>query len=226
MTVIRGVKTFIDNFDRAQAITTTPGMNGWTIKDTSANGTPTYLCITEDGGALKILHDNTNEAQVVTLYHNDVLAYDLAQIQNVWWIAKTGDWDNVTDVVLGIGSAQNDTEDSVTVNAWFKIDGSASTSNVVVETDDNTNNVDDTATGTTLSTTYKKLMIDFTNGLPDVRFFVDGSRVASGTTFDMSDVTSGQNVQPYVQTNKASGTGTPSLTIAQFGIQYAWAYGA
>jgi hypothetical protein len=57
-------------------------------------------------------------------------------------------------------------------------------------------------------------------------FFVDGERVASSTTFDMSDITSGQNVQLFAQVEKASGTGTPSLTIARVEAVTQYAYGA
>ncbi len=220
----RGVRTFIDHFDRAQALTTTPGMNGWNVADTSAAGTPTYLTITEDEGAMKLTLVSTSENEIVTMYQNDVLPYDLRHLKCLWYIVKVAGIEAVTTLTLGVGSARNDTEDSVTVNAWFKMDGSVSTTNLVVETDDNTVDNDDKATGTTLSSTYKKLLIDFTAGLQDVRFFVDGSRVAAATTFDMSAVTAGQNVQPIVQIQKASGTGVPSVTIAQFGVQYEWAY--
>lgn len=224
--ISRGVKTFIDNFDRAQSYTTTPGMNGWTIKDTSSAGTPTYLNITEDGGAAKLTLVNTSEAEIVTLYQNDVLIYDVRQLKSIWWIAKVASIDAVTTLTMGVASAQNDTDDSVATNAWFRMEGSVSTSNLVVETDDGTTDKDDIATGTTLSSTYKKLLIDFTNGLGDVRFFVDGARVAAGTLFDMSALTAGLNVQPWVQIQKASGTGVPAVTLAQFGVCYEWAYGA
>lgn len=224
--ISRGVKTFIDNFDRAQSYTTTPGMNGWTIKDTSSAGTPTYLNITEDGGAAKLTLVNTSEAEIVTLYQNDVLIYDVRQLKSIWWIAKVASIDAVTTLTMGVASAQNDTDDSVATNAWFRMEGSASTSNLVVETDDGTTDKDDIATGTTLSSTYKKLLIDFTNGIGDVRLFVDGARVAAGTLFDMSALTAGLNVQPWVQIQKASGTGVPAVTLAQFGVCYEWGYGA
>lgn len=224
--ISRGVKTFIENFDRAQSFTTTPGQNGWTIKDTSSGGTPTYLCITEDGGAAKLTLVNTSEAEIVTLYHNDVLVYDVRQLKQVWWIAKVASIDAVTTLTMGVASAQTDTDDNIATNAWFRMEGSVSTSNLLVETDDGTTDKDDISTGTTLSSTYKKMLIDFTNGIGDVRFFVDGARVAAGTLFDMSDLTAGLNVQPFVQLQKASGTGVPTVTLAQFGVSYEWAYGA
>jgi hypothetical protein len=221
-----GTRTFIEHFDRAQAYTTTPGQNGWTIKDTSSSGTPTYLNVTEDGGAAKLTLAATSEPEIVTLYQNDVLMYDLSQLQHMWWIAKVAAVDAVTTLVMGLGSAQNDTDDSVAINAWFRLQGSASTSAVVVETDDGTTDNNDVATGTTLAATYKKLQLDFTNGLSDVRFLVDGERVAAATTFDMSSISAGQNVQPLVQLQKASGTGVASVSLAQFGVQYNWSYGA
>lgn len=224
--VHRGIKTLIEKFDRAQAFTTTPGQNGWTIADTSSSGTPTYLCVTEDGGAAALTLAATSELENVCLYFNDVLPFDLAMIQHVWFVAKfNAQADAVTTLTMGLGSARNDTPDSVTVNAWFRVEGSVSTSNLLCETDDNTTDNDDKATGTTLTTTYKKLGIDFTNGLADVRFYVDGARVAAGTTFNMSAVTSGQNVQPIIQLQKASGTGVPAIQIAEFGIQYRYALG-
>jgi hypothetical protein len=224
--ISRGVREFTDHFDRAQAFTTTPGQNGWTIADTSSAGTPTYLCITEDCGAAKLTLAATSEAENVCLYTNDVLPYDLAQLQCVEFIAKVAGVDSATVITFGIGNARNDDEDVVGVSAWFKIEGSASTSALVVETDDATNDFNDKATGTTLASTYKKCSIDFSQGLSDVRFFVDGERVAASTTFDMSDVASGQNVQLMVQLEKASGTGVPSITIAQVSVQSRYAYGA
>jgi hypothetical protein len=228
MTVTRQTKRIIDNFDRALTLSATPeGGTGWTVADTSSSGTPTYLTVSaNDGGALVLTCDNTSEAQNITVFQNDILCYDLAYLQHVWWVVKVAGIDNTSVFVAGVGAAQADDEDTVVTNAWLKIEGATSTSALVAETDDGTNDNNDVATGTTLSSTYKKLHIDFTNGLSDVMFFVDGARVASSTTFDMSDLTSGLNVQPYLQLSKASGTGTPSATIAQFGLQYEFAYGS
>lgn len=226
MAVTAGTRKFVDHFDRAQAFTTTPGMNGWTIKDTSAAGTPTYLCVTEDGGACALTLANTSEAEILTLFHNDVLQLDLALLHRVWFVARVAAIDSVTQLCLGVASAQNDTLDSVAVNAWFRIDGTVSTSAVVVETDDGSTDNDDRATGQTLGSGYKKLELDFTGGVSNVRFFLDGQRVAADRTFSMAGITAGQNVQPFVQLQKASGTGVAAVTIAQIGWEYSYSYGS
>ncbi len=226
MTVMRKVCRFEEEFNRAQAFTTTPGQNGWTIADTSAAGTPTYLCITEDGGAAKLTCVATSEAEIITLYMNDVLPFDVRQIHYVDFIVKVAGIDAVTTLTFGLGSARNDTDDSVATNAWFRMEGSVSTTALVVETDDGTTDNDDKATGTTLAAVYKHCRIDFTNGISDIRFYVDGQRVAAGTTFSMNSLTAGLNVQPIVQIQKASGTGVPTITIARVEIEYQTAYGA
>lgn len=221
-----GVREFCEFFDRAQAFTTTPGMNGWTIADTSSSGTPTYLCVTEDGGSATLTLASTSEAENVSLYFNDVLPWDLARLQYLKIVAKVSGIDSATTLVMGVGNARNDTPDSVGVNAWFRMEGSASTSAIVCESDDGTTDNDDKATGQTLSSTYKTFLIDFSQGLSDIRFYIEGERVAASTTFTLASATSGQNVQPIIQLQKASGTGTPAVTIALVEAQYRYAYGA
>lgn len=212
---------FQDFWDRSQTLSTTPGFNGWTIKDTSAAGTPTYAVA---GRACTLTLDSTSEAQVVTLYQNNVLPWNLGELKWVEVLAKVSGIDAVTTLAVGLGTSQNDTLDSVSYNAWFRMEGSASTSALVVETDDATVDNNDVATATTLAAVYKKLTIDFTAGLDDVRFFVNGTRVASGTTFDMSAGATSQGLQFIAQIQKASGTGTPSLTLGPIRCRRAYTY--
>lgn len=222
--VNREVVDFIDYFNRAHALTTTPTMNGWTAKATGT--TPTHLVASGDGGGMKLTLTSTSENQYAVMYHNDVLNFDLAQIEFVEIIAKVASIDAVTCLTMGLAAAWNATDDSIVTNAWFRMEGSVSTSALVVETDDAVSDLDDKSTGTTLSSTYKTLRMDFTYGLADVRFYVDGERVAGSTTFDMSGLTAGLNVQPFVQLSKASGTGVPTVTIKKFQIRYREANGA
>lgn len=220
MPVYREPRCFEDAFERAQALTTTPGFNGWTVADTSSSGTPTYLVETGKGMVLTLV--NTSEAEIVTMYMNDVLQFDIDELQQVEFLVKVNGIDSVTTLVFGMASARNDTADTVGEAAWFRMEGSASTSNVVVETDDGTNNNDDKATGKTLAATIKRFVIDFSNGTSDVRFFIDNERVASTTTFDMSNYTGG--LQPLVQLQKASGTGVPDVEIHKIKILYSKVY--
>lgn len=222
----RGVIVNDDHFDRNQVLTATGGHNGWTIADTSAAGTPTYQTINENGGAMKILLDNTSEVQNVCMYQGDVLALNPALLQSIEMECKVAAIGAATTLVFGIGSARNDAVASVACCAWFRILGSGSTSNVLIDTRDGTNSQTSIATGVTLSSTYKKFVIDFTNGLADVRFFIDGARVAGSTIFNMSLISSTQNLQPLIQLQKTSATDVPAFTISRYVQQQRFAYGA
>ena len=224
MAANRHVICFEDWFNRGQTYSTTPGFNGWTIADTSSAGTPTYA--NQNGGGVKLTLVNTSEAEIVTLYQNDLLAIPLLGMQKIRFNAVVAGIDAVTTLTMGLGSARNDTDDSVATNCWFRMEGSASTSLVVVETDDGTTDTDDTATAVALSSTSKEFMIDFTHGLSDIRFFIDGAPVATGTTFTMAAATSSTYVQPIFQIQKASGTGVPSVTIGHIEIEYTKTLGA
>jgi len=223
--ISRGVSVFDDHFDRAQILTTTPGMNGWTLAKTASGGSPTAQCVTADGGAIALTLAATSEAEILSMYQNDVLFLDPASLQRIDIEAQVSGVDSVTTIVFGLANARNDAVASVTNCAWFKILGSTSTSNVVIDTKDGTNSNTNIATGVTLSSTPKKFSIDFTNGLADVRFFVDGERVAASTVFNLSAIGSG-NFQPIVQIQKASGTGVAAVQIARFATQQKYAYGA
>lgn len=222
MLITRGVREFDDLFDRAQAYTTTPGVNGWTSKKTGA-GTPTHLN-TANGAVITL--SSTSEAQVAKLYQNDVLTWPLAGLQHIEMIARVADISAVTDLVFGIASDEEDALGSLDVKAYFRIKGSASTSAVIIETDDDTVASGEVATGQSLAGTFKRFEINFTYGLQDVRFLINGQQVATATKFDMSRADAGQRVQPYIQLQKASGATTPSATIRRFKATYDWAYGA
>ncbi len=218
-----GTVTVFDDFRRAQTLSTTPGQGGWTIKDTSAAGTPTYTVGTN---GLTITLAATNEAEVVTLYHNDVLTIPLEDpgLVSIEWAISVSGIDANTTLVAGVASAQNDTADSVATNAWWRIQGSASTSALVAETDDGTTDNDDKATGSTLSSTIRRLKLSLSNGTDDVRFSADGSRRASATTFDMEAMASGTVVQPFLQLQKSTGTGVPSVTVRSVTYVYKYSY--
>lgn len=222
MAVINELICFKDNFNRGQTYSTTPGHNGWTLEITGT--TPTIA--NQNGGGVKLTLTSTSEAQICTLYQNDVLPIPLLGLQRMRFHALVGGIDSATTLVMGLASAQNDTADSVATNAWFRIEGGTSTSAVVVETDDGTTDTDDKATGTTLSTTSKEFIIDFARGINDIRFFIDGQQVALSTTFAMAAASSSTYVQPFFQIQKGSGTGVATVTIGRVELEYVKALGA
>lgn len=219
MPAVRGLQFFEDHFNRAQTLSSTPGMNGWTILDTSSGGTPTYVVSTSDGGQCVITLASDDEAENVALCHNDVLQFDIDRLVYMRFIAKVAAVGATNVITMGLGTARQADEDTMTNNCWFKIEGADSTSNVVVETDDGTIDNDDKATGQTLGSTAKFFEIDFSNGKSDIRFLIDGKRVAATTLFSMANTT-GQ-LQPYFAVDK-SGAGTdssvPALTITYIEI--------
>jgi hypothetical protein len=147
------------------------------------------------------------------LYFGDALDYDIDDLEYVEFRVKIGASTFTSGSILafGLGSARNDTLDSVAANAWFRMEGANSTTLVYCESDDGTNDNDDKSTGKTLGTTFKRFLIDFTGGKSNVRFYIDGERVCSSTTFDMSNYSVG--LQPMVQIQKAANTNVDSVVI-------------
>jgi hypothetical protein len=154
------------------------------------------------------LASNT-EVENLCLHFGDALDFDIDLIQSIEFRAKvTATLDSTTTIVMGLGAARADDPDTVAANAFFKLAGS----NVVVcESDDGTRDNDDKATGVSLSSTYKRFVIDFTGGKSNVKFYVDGDRVAAATTFDMSGYSAG--LQPIFQIQKTSDDNTNALTL-------------
>jgi len=181
----------------------------WLIVDTSAAGSPTY---TRADSVATLTLAATSEVENLCLAHGDSLAFDIDLIQSIEMRCRlTAVMTTGTELVWGLASARNDTTDSVTANAWFKMVGANSTTLVYVETDDGTRDIDDISTGQTLGTTFKKFLIDFTGGKSNVKFYIDGIQVAVSQRFDMSAYSVG--LQPIIQLQKAANTNVNAVVI-------------
>lgn len=221
----RDVLCIVDNFDRAQTLSTTPGMNGWTQKVTKTAGSPAAVCIS--GGGLQMSLDTTSEAQVLTVDQNDVLSIPASQLQIVRIHADVSGVGAHTTVLLGMATAENDAEGSVAEYSLFAIKGATNTGNVVVDTNDGTVANANLATGQTLGSTTKEFVMDFTNGLNDIRFYIDGQRVAaSSTLISMALAASTLNLQPYFQVAKTTGAEAPVVKVRRFELSYKRVLGA
>ena len=163
-------------------------------------------------GAVALTIAATSEAEDAVLCWNDQLGLDVTNggifefRAQLAVLPTTG-----VACVAGLAGPHNLDKDTVANHAWFRWQASAV---LLTESDDTTNNNDDTATGlTTLVTTYGIYRIDF-SVLTDVKFYVDGVNVATGTTFDMSNLSAAEKImQPYFSLDKASGTGVGTLQI-------------
>jgi hypothetical protein len=181
----------------------------WLAVDTSSSGTPVY---TRGTSVATLTLAATSEVENVCLAHGDALSFDIDDMQSVEMRVRIGAaFTTGSELVFGVGSARNDTTDSVAANAWFKMVGASSTTQVYVESDDAVRDNDDIATGVTLGTSFKRFLIDFTGGKSNVKFYIDGQRVAASRTFDMSGYTAG--LQPIIQLQKAANTNVDSVII-------------
>lgn len=207
MAGIQDFQEFYDDFNGAVAAfpTSADPATAWLVDDTSSSGAPTY---TKGTSEATLTLASTTEVENVCLHFNDALDFDIDSIIRMEFRAKvTATLDSATTIVMGLGSARADDPDTVAANAFFKLAGSNA---VVVETDDGTTDNDDNATGVTLSSTYKRFVIDFSGGKSDVKFYIDGVKVGT-ETFTMSAYSSG--LQPIFQIQKTSDSNTDALTI-------------
>lgn len=154
----------------------------------------------------------TNEAEDAVLYWGDqtsVCVLNDVQFEAVVDMATLPTTGVVA--VFGMAGDHNLDKDTVAESAWFRMDASGV---IKVETDDGTTNTDDTATGiTAVAGTANVFRIDFSD-LSDVKFYIDGARVAGATTHDISALTTTTGLmQPYFSLDKASGTGVADMDI-------------
>lgn len=182
----------------------------WNVVDVNS---ATEAIVDDSANGQFLLHlAASNEAEDAVLYHGNNKTFCVgnglifeARV-NMAVAPGTG-----VCAVLGMCGDHNLDKDSATESAWFRFQASMA---CLAETDDTTNDNDDVATGhTAVAGTYDIYRIDFTD-LADVKFFINGNRVATGTTFDMSNLsTSEQQMQPYFSLDKASGTGLGDMNI-------------
>lgn len=179
----------------------------WLVTDTSAAGTPTYV---RNASAAVLTLASTSEVENVCLSHGDALSFDIDDLQRVEMRLRVSGCTSGTSISWGMASARNDDPTAMTALALFRMVGATSTTAVTVETDDNVTDTAPVTSGQTLSTTYKKFVIDFANKA-DVKFYINGIRVAASTTFSMAGYTAG--LQPFFQIQKTSSANTDALTI-------------
>ena len=219
---MRDLGTWRDDFIGGSPIPTslTAGCP-WKATDTSAAGTPTFAPLSPSAtGEIQMQFSNTNEVQNLCLDFGDVLCLDIDNLQSIaFGLRVTGTLNAATRLAFGLQSARNDSTDSTTNNCQFLLAGSNA---LLVETDDNTTDVDDIATGLTLTTALHRFVIDFTGGKSNIKFYggrLAGSltSLATSRTFSM---TSTGSLQPFVQIQKTASTNTDGVFVDYVEIEY------
>lgn len=193
-----------DDFNN-QALDTTIN---WTALDT---GDATEALVEDaPNGVVALALAATSEAELAGLSWNDKRQLVLNQGLNIEYrfrfsvIPTTG-----AIVAIGLAGDHNAALDSVAEEIVFRADASGA---ITVETDDTANETSKVSTGiTVLTTDWVVGRIDCTS-ITDIKFYINGNRVAGSTTFDMSTVPT-LALQPYARINKASGTGVGTVQI-------------
>lgn len=212
MAGIQDFVEFVEDFFGPQTVLASPvGSDRWDLVVTGTTPTATVGGI---NGELTLANSSATEVQNCCVFQSDILNYDIDFLQRVEmrvkFTAQTGGTcDSTTSIAFGVASARNDAIDSIASHALFRIIGSNA---IVVESDDAVTDKDDIATGVSfVSGVYRKFVIDFTGGKSNVKFYIDGVRVAQSTTFDMSGYTAG--FQPYFQIQKTSDNNTDAFSV-------------
>lgn len=113
------------------------------------------------------------------------------------------------EMVLGVVSAWADGLDSATYSAFVTLDGSGE---IICETDDNVTDASATS-GVTLTAGVAAIVRIDMNDVADIKFYVNGNRVATGTTFGWAATAGNSKVQPIVGCYKVSGAGLGILSV-------------
>lgn len=181
----------------------------WVKQDTSAAGAPTWALVADThGGEVAMTLAATDEAESLTLYIGDQKLFQANKNPVFEARLKVSTIAANQRVVFGLAGDRDATLDDVAQNAWFRIEAAM---DVLVETDDGTTDNDDNDTTVdAVNGTYAVYEVDLSN-LSDVKFRINGVDYTP-ETMSLAALTTA-TLQPFIEIQKDSGTGTPSVTI-------------
>jgi len=201
--------TFVDDF-LGTALDTT---NTWTLRDTG--GATETLKADAPSGVLELALTATNEVQLAGVDWGN--QRPLVLNQKVMFETRVRFTTLPTGAVIAVAGFcgdHNAAVDSVAESAWFRLDGSGA---ITVETDDTIHETSKVATGVTLTANQWALLRIECDQIGALRFYINGARVASATTFNMSQVAA-LALQPVVRIGKegaATTVGTMEVDVVR-----------
>jgi len=203
---------FYDDFLGVAGGSVFDGTAIWNVVDV-AGATEAIVADSANGVFRLYLNAGAAEAEDAVLYHSDNRTFNVGNGLIFETKIDVAVLPTLTaETVWGMAGDHNLDNDTVAQFAWFKLDGSGA---VVCETDDDgAEDNNDVATGVTaVPGTANIYRIDFTT-LANVKFFIDGVRVASSTTFNLSALAGGAlTQQPYFDLNKDADNGAGTVDI-------------
>jgi hypothetical protein len=187
----------------------------WTEKITGAAPPTAVMLDSAAGGVMSFNLTADNQKQEAGIYFADYENFNIdkgviAEFRAAVHTTPTGQ----AELYFGLANAYvegpiAEADAGPTVHALFCYDGAITPT---VHTDDTSNDNNAKSTGvTSVLDTYEVFRIEILSAA-DVRFYIDGTRVASSTTFDMS---TGSDVvlQPFIMAHKETGVGVGALYV-------------
>jgi hypothetical protein len=191
-------------------------LNPWAVDAETGNSTEDFVTDTPNG-VYRIATDSTSEGQASRLSFGENLQINLSQKPLVEFrVAVTGSGTNAlgsADQRLAVGVCSGltngeDTLDSTTTNAWFRIEGA--NGSWLIESDDGTTDDDDNDTNLDITDgEWTRLAIDFQD-LAKVRFYIGGVEVGD---LDMSALSANTEVEPVIVMQRDAGTEVEQIDV-------------
>lgn len=212
---ILGAKVkFADDFKGLYIRTAAAGYAGWTVTDTGA--CTEAIIANQPAGIVGLTLAANDEEEEAGLTFGDALNFNLDKGLVFEAVLSA----NVLPTLLsecyfGLAGAYVKgtlaaADQGPLVHVVYNLDGGGA---VTIHTDDNGGSDNNAvATGVTLVATVQHVFRIDIHAVTGVRFYIDGTRVAATTTFNVSNGTN-VVVQPYVMCYKSAGAGLGQLYI-------------
>ena len=216
-------------------------LGGMEIPAANANGAGPFVktvtgsgSVSITGGECLLALDATNEAQNVCLSMDNVYPFDVDDLIRVSiWARLSVALGAAAKVRMGLASARNDDPDAIATSLFF---GGTGDADIEVEADDGTNELAAVDTGLDWSTTLRKFVFDFSEGILsqspptlskggkyNVAAKVENAsgflrRVAENSAINIGAHTTG--LQLYAQIQKTATTNLGTLAISRIEVEH------
>ena len=182
----------------------------WVVKDISAAGTPTCAKLANEvNGVIELDLDATVEVQTIEMDFDDQLVFSIAQglIFEARISMSVLPTASAARGIFGMGGAW------VAEGAAHRVGFEILTAGVInAEEDDAVTDTPGSTGVTAVAGTYNIFRIDCTTQT-DIKFFIDGVRVAASTTFNNASAAGNLKMQPYFGCTKTSNAAQATMVV-------------